>query len=189
MDRKSHLRICHSIPGQTWPVETAWLYDNLKFSKAHVEVGTYCGRSLWASVGQMRDATVYTIDNGAYRDDPMAHPDKHWGQAVYQATLSAIKGLGRGVDVIPIHTGSVPAAIDLAAARLRFDSVFIDGDHSYPNVLADIQCFLPLMNPGGIICGHDYWAGDVGVMDAVNEVFGETFTVPAGRIWCHRVSG
>jgi predicted O-methyltransferase YrrM len=34
--------------------------------------------------------------------------------------------------------------------------VFIDADHTYEEVTAQISAFLPLMSPGGIICGDDY---------------------------------
>jgi len=61
-----------------------------------------------------------------------------------------------------------------AAARLleehgpTFDLVFIDADHSYEAVRADIQAWLPLVRRGGILCGHDYhWPG---VRQAVEEL-------------------
>lgn len=36
------------------------------------------------------------------------------------------------------------------------DFVFIDGDHSYRAVSADISAWLPKLKKGGILCGHDY---------------------------------
>jgi len=52
------------------------------------------------------------------------------------------------------------------------DFVFIDGDHRYECVLADIQAWLPKVKAGGIIAGHDYgWCSDV--RRAVHEVFGD----------------
>ncbi len=186
--RKDHLAICHAIPGQTWPVETAWLYDRFAQSRVHAEIGVYCGRSLWATVGGMRPGTtVYAIDNGEFRDDPLHHPDRHWGRSVYSATLQAIQARRNGVTVIPIQNDSVRAAQDLARTGTRLDSVFIDGCHSYPRVLADIECLRPLIRPGGILAGHDYCPAWPGVMDAINETFGTEFSVPAGRIWCHVV--
>jgi hypothetical protein len=50
-----------------------------------------------------------------------------------------------------------------------FDFVFIDGNHSYNAVLADINAWLPKIKPGGWICGHDYHREPV--MKAVNEIF------------------
>jgi predicted O-methyltransferase YrrM len=52
------------------------------------------------------------------------------------------------------------------------DFVFIDGDHRYECVLADIRAWLPKVKAGGVIAGHDYgWWPDV--RRAVHEVFGE----------------
>lgn len=46
-----------------------------------------------------------------------------------------------------------------AAANLfpdgHFDFVFIDADHSYTAVLADIQAWLPKVRRGGYLTGHD----------------------------------
>jgi len=64
------------------------------------------------------------------------------------------------------------------------DLVFIDGDHSYEAVMADIAAWQPLVRPGGILSGHDY--GAFGVAQAVQESFpnGEfTTTYPQGSVW------
>lgn len=40
-----------------------------------------------------------------------------------------------------------------------FDWIYIDGNHSYEFVLADIKNFLPKIKKGGFILGDDYWWG------------------------------
>lgn len=60
-----------------------------------------------------------------------------------------------------------------------FDFVYIDADHTYEGVLADLQAWYPKVKMGGIIGGHDYaeegmdgidnWLLDFGVIKAVKE--------------------
>ena len=53
----------------------------------------------------------------------------------------------------------------------QVDLVFIDADHRYEAVKADIEYWLPKVRKGGVICGHDYGTFD-GVKRATNEIFG-----------------
>ena len=45
--------------------------------------------------------------------------------------------------------------------------VHLDGDHAYEAVSAQIETLRPLIAPGGILCGHDYWQYFPGVVKAV----------------------
>jgi len=51
------------------------------------------------------------------------------------------------------------------------DFVFIDADHRYEFVKADILAWLPKIKNGGIIAGHDYIPTYSGVMQAADEIF------------------
>jgi hypothetical protein len=54
-----------------------------------------------------------------------------------------------------------------------FDWVYIDGDHTYPMVLKDLDFYYPLVKKGGFLCGDDYgWTSvdcPFGPKRAVNE--------------------
>jgi predicted O-methyltransferase YrrM len=162
-----------------WPVELGWLYDTISQSKSHAEIGTYCGRSLLAScAGMQRFSEVVSVDDGSIWQN------RNWVQTVQHAT----------VDLLPDHVWvknfamhSQDAARECHRTGLRFDSVFIDADHNYAECKADIEAWRTLLKPAGLICGHDYWTQDVGVMDAVNEAFeGRHSVVPGTRIWFFR---
>jgi len=56
------------------------------------------------------------------------------------------------------------------------DFVFIDADHVYENVKKDILAWLPKVKSGGTIAGHDYVSYHPGVIQAVNEIFGDNFS-------------
>ena len=64
-----------------------------------------------------------------------------------------------------------------------FDFVFIDADHTYEGVRADIDAWLPKVRPGGWLMGHDFNAKDFpGVIKAVTETFGRPRTYP-DHVW------
>ncbi len=75
------------------------------------------------------------------------------------------------------------------------DFVFIDANHDYEAVKADIEAWLPKVRPGGVLCGHDYSDGPLpggkgeiefpGVKQAVDEAFGDAvFTpLPGSSVW------
>lgn len=85
------------------------------------------------------------------------------------------------------------------AARLFpnqfFDLVYLDANHSYVAVKADLAAWLPKIRPGGAFCGHDYMdgvreEGVFGVQTAVNEFFGrppEIVTEDYYPSWCYTV--
>ena len=56
----------------------------------------------------------------------------------------------------------------------KVDFVWVDADHEYRQVKKDVFNFLPLINDGGFIGGHDYHCSKAwGVTQAVNEIFGK----------------
>ena len=61
------------------------------------------------------------------------------------------------------------------------DFLFIDADHIYRSVIADIVCWEPKVREGGIISGHDYGSQKYDVKGAVDKVFPNA--VIMGRIW------
>jgi len=173
MDRQQVIDACYLVPGQTWPTELGWLYDELRHSKTHAEIGTFCGRSLLASCGGMwPGSVVYSID------DMSEWPNPEWVDAVRGATMRLIPA---GVTVHFLRMNSIDAARELRG--VKFDSIFIDGCHEYAECGADIQAWSSLVRPGGLICGHDYWPADAGVMDAVNKFVPDFKCFSGTRIW------
>jgi hypothetical protein len=47
--------------------------------------------------------------------------------------------------------------------------VYLDGDHEYEAIRADLEAWYPLVVPGGILAGHDYVGECPGVRRAVDE--------------------
>jgi hypothetical protein len=86
------------------------------------------------------------------------------------------RGQAKGIEVYYkprmtlIEKTSIDAAAWLAGAQLDF--VFIDADHSYEAVKADIAAWRERIRPGGWLTGHDYDRNKFpGVVAAVDEAF------------------
>ena len=70
-----------------------------------------------------------------------------------------------------------------ANATLRPSMVFIDAQHDYKSVKQDIDWAVSVGCP--VISGHDYHDMCPGVIKAVNESFGDKFTL-YGSVWIHQ---
>ena len=149
--------------------ELAALYDLAKAlpdNAVVLEVGSYLGASacmlgLAMRGGRGRIVCVDTWNNetmpegildtlAAFRDNTLAFRDM----------ISVVRK--RSVD---IGLQDVPGPVDLA---------FIDGDHSFEGVKADIARVVPLMAPAGVIAFHDAAGGCFpGVSRALGELLAE----------------
>jgi hypothetical protein len=70
-----------------------------------------------------------------------------------------------------VRSDSVRAAEQFEDAS--FDVVFIDADHSYEGCKRDILTWKSKVNPGGLLCGHDYANKKGEVKKAVDECLGK----------------
>lgn len=135
-----------------------------------VEVGVYAGKSFsfgiveclnrgkkidFVAVDKFPDEWIYDI-----RPDGQTVWDKfEKGMAPLAGHFRVIKGL------------SVEVAEQFADGSVDF--VFIDAEHTYDAVKADIEAWTRKVKPGGIIAGHDYDDYWQGLIQAVNEAFGD----------------
>ena len=80
---------------------------------------------------------------------------------------------------VRIHRVGSPEAADLFPDEY-FDYVYIDGNHTYEAVLADLRAFEKKVKKDGLILGHDYGNNVLfqnmgfGVIEAVNQFVIET---------------
>lgn len=71
--------------------------------------------------------------------------------------------------------------------NIKVDLVYIDGLHTYEQVKKDIENYLPLINVGGFICGHDYHPSWQGVVNAINEKLGKPDELFQDTSWIKKV--
>ena len=75
--------------------------------------------------------------------------------------------------ITPLPQTSLVAAQLLSAWGVTFDLIYIDGDHSYNGVRADIESYAPLLNDGGVLVGDDYSDPRFEVARAVKDSLGD----------------
>lgn len=78
-----------------------------------------------------------------------------------------IAGIGAERRVVFLRGSSVEMAFQVPDKSLAL--VYIDADHSYEGVKADIFAWLPKLVTGGVMAFHDYQATQYGVKRAVQE--------------------
>lgn len=125
----------------------------------HLEIGVYEGLS-----GCFMLDEVLTHPKSTYVGiDPYEPPHDH----AYPTALLNLKREHRNVTLFQDYSFNVLP--DLFAADFLFETVYIDGCHSYGGCKLDIEQCWPLLKPGGIILCDDYEREDYGVKQAVKE--------------------
>lgn len=138
-----------------------------------VEVGCWKGRSTAYLAEQVKrrllPVTLYAVDTwrGTEAAGLAAEVRRDHGGDLYPAFERHMSRAGVWDWVTPVRAPSVAAAARFPDGSVDF--VFIDADHEYPAVAADISAWTPKLKPGGVIAGHDI---DLpGVRRAVAEAF------------------
>jgi hypothetical protein len=161
------------IEGWMSPDELNWLYETAKGMDSIVEVGSWKGRSTHALLSGCK-GTVTAIDTwkGSQGEDGNPHIEATEHDIFNDCFM---KNVGHFPNLVPIQAESLEAVKKFADKSV--DMVFIDGNHTYESVKADIEAWMPKARK--MICGHDFqWHS---VQEAVTEKFGETGT--AETIW------
>ena len=145
------------------------------------EVGCYLGRSICsvADIIIRKGITVFCVDKWVVWEEDEAEDQLEQ----FMANCRSV-GLFDGCH-INLQLGSstsVASVFDLKS--LHF--VFIDADHTYDAVKADIQVWEPKVKRGFWIGGHDF-PDFIGVARAVSELINPVETAFDSTIWLHKV--
>ena len=156
-----------SIEGWMTEAELTYLASVASRSSMIVEVGSWKGRTT-RTLATHTTGLVMAVDTwgGSIAFEPSLRIDSD----VFNEFSENLRGLR---NVWPIPCTSLHAASLLTRVGARFDLIFLDADHEYESVRDDINAWMPLLSPGGILCGHDYTAPPhPGVKQAVDELVG-----------------
>jgi len=164
--------------------EYARLVSRIPDESVMVEVGVFRGRSL-ASIAPLliqKKIDLVAIDI--------------FGSVDYNEDLVTPKNPGMLRDFVQNMKvfGLDPLVICGTSARVadfmfwkQPSLVFIDGDHSYEAVKADIKTWIQVVKNGAILAGHDYGPHAPGVKQAVDELLVPWDLTVDHVIWSIRV--
>lgn len=140
----------------------ARFFAELGFRKG-AEVGVFEGYYSKILLGTIPKLNLLCVDSWS--------TDTGWGlKKNVNAFPRAVEKLSEYPGATIIRASSIDAAKALLDESLDF--VYIDADHSYDAVKADIAAWAPKVKKGGILSGHDYFHPQnrsVGVVPAVDE--------------------
>lgn len=157
--------------------ELAWLAELASRSNTFGEVGSYKGKSAKAiALGLLQGVGEICFCIDRFQDGT---------EQDFRRNLS--KEMEDGwIRLLPVE--SELGAEALREKGVQFDAFFIDASHEKADVIRDINLWLPLMRPGGLLCGHDCFPDDPnnGIHQALLETFPEYHLI-IDSIWGVRV--
>lgn len=177
--------------------EITWLAEMASKSESIVEIGSWLGCSTRA-LADNTDGFVLAVDDWRGPRDVETIPafpvDKNnntnFSRFLENLETSRAYQSKKLLTWRKDHRDITPELIGKVWPLLHPDFVFIDGDHSYESVKQDITNWLPFLERGGIISGHDYYChpGEYyfpGVKQAVDELFPDVrLAIPRClRVW------
>lgn len=148
----------------------------LAAGKDVLEVGAFCGLSAWGMA--ITAHSVWSIDTFGAATDGQRQTGGLTTLDDYLKAITRYRNVKHFVGTSeeahrqahPIDTNDPSGAF---IPHGQFDFIFIDSEHTYPEVLLEIERWYPRVKSGGIMAWHDYHhANYPGVAQAVEEKFG-----------------
>jgi predicted O-methyltransferase YrrM len=146
-----------------------------------VEVGVYNGDNILTLAHRFPNVKFIGIDpyfDGEYNDRYELRNKQYWDDK-YMKVINKARALG---NVTIIRKQSLEAAIEFEKESV--DIIFIDAIHTYKDCKDDINNWVKVVKPNGVLSGHDYSTRFFGVIMAVNELLGvDNVRIGADSTW------
>lgn len=176
MDGALKLDRARGTPGWMLDEELEWLAQQATSHYRIAEVGSYVGRSTTALAENTR-GMVFAIDTWKGSQEHTLEQIGPEGWLFQKFSENT-----RGLPIFPVMGTSELAARYFEEKCFKlFDMIFIDAAHDSANVRQDIMAWQPLLQKGGILCGHDFGTWPM-LAETVVETLGQV-KVPVGSIW------
>lgn len=158
------------------------LHDLMEYTQPNtiVEIGSYTGESseIFAEYAQK----LFCIDPWETLYDPKdfaSFSDMKKVEKMFDTRMKPYTNIKKiKMKSEEAYTQFEPQSIDL---------VYIDANHTYDGILADIKLWKPKIRKGGYMSGHDYSPQWPGVIKAVDETFGTPDKIFKDSSWVKQI--
>jgi len=178
-------RRLYEVDLQGWGDNHVWLVELIDEVRPRValEMGVWKGASVVRMATRMQELQ---IDGVVIAVDTWLGSTEHWindredlaieggRPALQRKFMNNVVARGLTDYVVPLPLDSLNAAHLLARVGIGLDLMHLDGGHDHAVVSADLQAWWPLIRPGGVLLGDDYYPDGAwpGVKRAFDEFFG-----------------
>ncbi|HET6255860.1 MAG TPA: class I SAM-dependent methyltransferase [Puia sp.] len=152
--------------------------DRAKDGDVLVELGVYLGQSAAYMAGLIKDSGkkvhFYAVDLWKKTVDN-DHADVN--EDIFQRFWHNMNLCGVSEFITPLQMSTAEAAAYFREREISLDFAFVDANHTYLYVKADLENYKPLIKPGGVLAGHDIYFD--AVRKAVDEILPEAEILPS----------
>ncbi|NQU09280.1 class I SAM-dependent methyltransferase [bacterium] len=139
------------------------------------EIGVWKGDHAAEILGCLQPKRLYLVDPWRPTDRYSTFNRERWGivkwmlwnRVDWDGICRRVQRRFDGCSNVTILRMTSGEAAGKITAKLHF--VYIDGNHDYQAVAEDLASWWPRIRVGGLLCGHDYWSRQPGVIKAVEE--------------------
>jgi len=150
------------------------LLQNLPQNSVCAEIGVFNGSFSKEILNISKPSKLHLIDCWEHQDQNIYHCGHNKTNKEFEKVYKQVCQTFSQYKQVQIHKEmSINAAKNFN--NEYFDWIYVDGNHSYECVKADLLAYEPKVKAGGTICGHDYANHSLaidhhyGVIRAVNE--------------------
>jgi len=133
--------------------QLAWLREQAKTRYRILELGAWKGLSTQA-LASSSPGKIWVVDRWD-SDDPGDEATKsiqeEGRESVFQTFLDVMRPWGRKLIILRMESHEAWKRL----GHIRFDMVWLDGDHRYGPTCQAIKDWRALLTPKGLLCGHD----------------------------------
>jgi len=163
------------------------MVNEAKDGAVFAEIGTFKGKSAVFMAEAIKrsgkDIKWYVIDTFEGTEGEHDNDKDVISHSLYETYLNNIEPVKEFITETYVGDSKI---LHNRFPRESIDFLFIDGDHSYKGIKADLDNWFHKVKRGGLIGGHDFTEPTCGVRIAVEQYFLFTGIVVDRTSWLYR---